>query len=45
MITDRNLASKPSLPPEARSQLVEVFRPNILQLQDLLGRDLSAWLS
>jgi hypothetical protein len=41
---DRNLTSAPPLSPHLRAKLVEVFRADILQLQDLLGRDLSAWL-
>ena len=32
------------LDPEIRRQLVEEYRPDILKLQDLIGRDLSAWL-
>lgn len=36
--------SKPQLSPEIRSQLVAVFREDILQLQDLIQRDLSSWL-
>lgn len=37
--------SKPApLAPQIRAQLVETFRPDILELQDLLHRDLSAWL-
>lgn len=35
---------KPSpLPPEVRRQLLEVYRPDILQLQGLIQRDLSKW--
>jgi hypothetical protein len=33
-----------SLTPETRARLVEIFRDDVLLLQDLLGRDLSAWL-
>jgi hypothetical protein len=40
----RNLV-KPSMRPETRSALLEGFRPDILALQDLLGRDLSHWLA
>jgi hypothetical protein len=29
---------------DVRRRLVEVFRPDVLRLQDFLGRDLSAWL-
>ena len=35
---------RPPIPPEVRRQLVESFRPDVLRLQELLGRDLSAWL-
>jgi hypothetical protein len=40
----RNL-TKPPFPGEARKALGAVFREDILQLQDLLERDLSHWLS
>ena len=30
--------------PETRSWLTELYREDILRLQELLGRDLSAWL-
>jgi hypothetical protein len=37
--------TKPApLAPELRQQLAGVFREDVLQLQDLLGRDLSRWL-
>jgi hypothetical protein len=39
-----NLVKPPPMPPEVRSRLVDVFRQDIMQLQDLLGRDLSQWL-
>jgi hypothetical protein len=42
-LRDRNLA-KPQLAQEERRQMVEVYREDILQLQDLIGRDLSKWL-
>lgn len=32
------------LDPEIRSQLIELFRDDVLKLQDWLDRDLSAWL-
>lgn len=35
---------KPTIPPEARRMLVETYREDILQLQDLIHRDLSTWL-
>ena len=40
----RNLSEAPPLEPEARGRLVELYREDILRLQDLIGRDLSAWL-
>ncbi len=35
----------PPLPPELRSELIQIYRDDILRLQDLIQRDLSAWLS
>ncbi len=37
--------TKPRIMPDVRKQLIAVFRDDILCLQDLLQRDLSAWLS
>jgi hypothetical protein len=34
---------KPPLPEELRRQLIEVYREDIINLQDMLGRDLSSW--
>ncbi|MUL39037.1 sulfotransferase [Gloeocapsopsis sp. AAB1 = 1H9] len=34
----------PPISPEMRKQLIEGYREDILQMQDLLGRDLSGWL-
>lgn len=42
-LRDRNLV-KPPMPREVRQRLVELFRSDILALQDLMGRDLSSWL-
>lgn len=39
-----NLTRPTPLTPEMRCQLVNTFRPDILQLQDLIKRDLSTWL-
>jgi hypothetical protein len=36
--------SRPRLPAEVRALLIEEYREDILRLEDLLGRDLSAWL-
>jgi hypothetical protein len=35
---------KPPLDPEVRAQLVDLYREDILRLQDLIGKDLSGWL-
>lgn len=43
-VSDRNLA-RPQISAEARAYLLGVLRPDILKLQDLIGRDLSAWLA
>ncbi len=40
----QNLGSKPRLAPETRDRLRQLYREDILQLQDLIERDLSAWL-
>ncbi|MBD3296279.1 MAG: hypothetical protein GF392_02810 [Candidatus Omnitrophica bacterium] len=39
-----NRSPKPRIDPELRSELVEFYRDDILKLQELTGRDLSAWL-
>lgn len=44
LIRNKNL-DRPPLSPEIRSQLLESYREDILKLQDLINRDLSAWLS
>lgn len=36
---------KQSISPQLRGELTEYYRQDILQLQDLLGRDLSHWLN
>ena len=42
---NRYLASaKPTLDPQLRAKLVDVYRDDITSLQDLLGWDLSSWL-
>lgn len=38
------LVKPPPLEPAAREELIEIYREDILKLQDLLQRDLSAWL-
>jgi hypothetical protein len=42
-IHNRNL-TKPELPPEVRGRLIEGYREDTLKLQELIGRDLTAWL-
>jgi sulfotransferase family protein len=34
----------PPLPPEIRGELTDLYREDVLKLQDLIGRDLSVWL-
>lgn len=41
----RNARSKPNLTLETRQMLMDDYRADILQVQTLIGRDLSAWLS
>jgi hypothetical protein len=43
-LRSRNLAKQP-LPPEDRRKAIGFFREDILRTQDLIGRDLSVWLS
>ena len=40
-----NQATPPPLDPEMRRALTEEYRADITRLQDLIGRDLSHWLS
>ena len=39
-----NLTKAPPLEPELRRRLVELYREDVTRLEDLIGRDLSAWL-
>ena len=41
----RNLVEPPSVQPEVRRRLIEVYRQDILKLEELLHRDLSGWLA
>ena len=41
---NRNLSKPPALQPEMRRKLVEMYREDVVRLQALIGRDLSAWL-
>ena len=36
--------NRPQLSPEHRRELIALYREDILKLQDLIQRDLSAWL-
>lgn len=36
---------RPQVAPATRAQLIPVFRPDVLALEELIGRDLSAWLA
>lgn len=40
----RNLGQKPKLSLETRKKLIDTYREDILQLQNLIQKDLSAWL-
>jgi hypothetical protein len=42
-INNKNLA-KPALPPELRARMIANYKADTLRLQDLINRDLSAWL-
>lgn len=44
-VVERNLARPPSMQPGVRRQLTEIFRADILELQNMTGRDLSHWLA
>lgn len=39
-----NLERLPKLSPSTREKLIDIYRDDILQLQDLINRDLSHWL-
>jgi len=41
----RVFAKPPPFPEEARGELVEYYREDVLRLQALIGRDLSGWLT
>ena len=42
-VRDRNLVRPPPMDPETRRRLLEIFEPDIAELEAMLGRDLSAW--
>ena len=39
------ITEKPDMNPETRARLIALFHDDILKLQELIGRDLSAWLA
>ena len=43
-VQEKNLGQKPVMTADTRRQLTDVYRADILKLQDLIGRDLSGWL-
>lgn len=43
-IRNKVLDEAPPMPAEAREYLVELYREDVLKLQDLINRDLSGWL-
>ena len=44
-VRERNLVRPPPMEPETRGHLLEVFGPDIAELEAILGRDLSGWRS
>lgn len=44
-LTKRNLGAKPTLSPQMRQNLIAIYREDILQLEKLIQRDLSQWLT
>ena len=43
-VKGRLFAKPPPFPPELRECLTDSYKEDILRLQELIGRDLSAWL-
>lgn len=43
-LRNRNLHEPPRTSPEVRSQLIESYKEDVLELQELIQRDLSKWL-
>lgn len=43
-IQQQNLTTPPKFPPDLRAELLELYREDILKLEELLDRDLSIWL-
>jgi hypothetical protein len=44
-VRELNLAATPKMPADLRTKLLEIYREDILRLEELLGRDLSIWLN
>jgi hypothetical protein len=44
-LRNASLADPPRLPREVRARLIDAYRDDVLELEKLLGRDLSAWRS
>ena len=44
-IRELNLKKSPKLPPDLQARLLNLYREDILKLDELLGRDLSIWLN
>lgn len=44
-LNQRNMQKAPSLTPQERQEVAAYYQDDIVKLQKLLGRDLSAWLS
>ena len=45
VVMERNIMpTGPGMSPATRQELVSLFRPDVLELQGLIERDLSAWL-
>jgi hypothetical protein len=44
LVRGRILVEAPPIDPETRRELIEGYREDVLKLQELIGRDLSAWL-
>jgi hypothetical protein len=42
-VRNRNLA-KPGIPEDARKYLCDIYRRDVLDLQELIQRDLTTWL-
>ena len=43
-LRDRYAQAAPPLPPESRTMLIKKYRDDIIELQDLIRRDLRHWL-